>query len=91
MKDDMMQMIKERLLNELIDKMSTGDDRMKPPGVGVEVQAKTPEDLKAGLDKAKDLVSSADTGGPAQSNPDDDEQRMLELLDDDDDDKGKSY
>lgn len=96
MKDDMMQMIKERLLDELIDKMSVGDDRMKPKGVGVEVQAHDPEALKEGLDKAKDLVGSAhapEMESMPEHGSDDDEGRMLELLaqDDDDDDDRKRF
>lgn len=91
MKDDMMQMIKERLLNELIDKMSDGDDRMKPQGVGVEVQAKDPAALAEGLDKAKDLVGSGaiPESASAQHDPDDDEARMLSMLSGDDDDEDK--
>lgn len=97
MKDDVMQMIKERLLNELIDKMSVGDDRMKPKGLGVEVQAKDPDALKEGLDKAKDLLGSDDLPASdvdaGSSDHDDDEERMLELLakDDDDEDEGKKF
>jgi hypothetical protein len=85
MKDDMMQAIKERLLDELIDKMSNADPRMSPEkGLGVEVQAKDPASLKEGLDHAKDVVDQV----PAHS-PDDDEERMLELLANDDEDEGK--
>jgi hypothetical protein len=84
-------MIKERLLNELIDKMSD-DPRMAPQkGVGVEVQAKDPAALKEGLDKAKDLVGE---GGMPEQDPESDEDRMLELLskdDDDDDEYGDKY
>lgn len=94
MKDDVMDMIKERLLNELIDKMSDGDSRMKPKGVGVEVQAKDPQALQEGLDKAKEFLGKGDAPemeAPAHDS-DDDEQRMLELLaQDDDDDEGKRY
>lgn len=91
MKDDMLQMIKEKLLNELIDKMSVGDDRMKPKGLGVEVQAPDKEHLAEGLGKAQDLLSKGPEGDA--SGGDDDEERMLELLssDDDDDEEGKKY
>lgn len=89
MKDDMMQMIKERLLNELIDKMS-GDDRMAPPkGVGVEVQAPDKAGLAEGLGKAKDLLDKGAVPEPeasAQHDPEDDEERMLQLLAEDDHD-----
>lgn len=93
MKDDVMQMIKERLLNELIDKMSVGDDRMKPKGLGVEVQAPDKEHLAEGLDKAKDLLSKGEAPemDAEPSDHGDDEERMLELLaQDDDDDEGRA-
>lgn len=88
MKHDMLQMIKERLLDELIDKMSDGDDRMRPKGVGVEVEAKDPAALKEGLDKAQDIVGKGDLPEPQphENNPEDDEARMLQLLSEDDDD-----
>lgn len=84
--DEMEQMIKEKLLEGLIDKMSGGmADRMKPKDLGVEVQAPDKEHLAEGLDKAKDILGkdvASDDGGD-----EDDEQRMLELLDHDDDEK----
>lgn len=97
--DDMEQMIKEKLLQELIDRMSdAGADRMKPKGLGVEVQAADPEHLKEGLDKAKDLVGKAPMKGDSSlpdemasddqpSSEEDDEQRLLQLLAEDDDDE----
>lgn len=89
MKDDMMQMIKERLLDELIDKMSDGDSRMKPVhGLGVEVQAPDKAHLADGLDKAKDMLDSGKVPEPDSSehgDPDDDEDRMLQMLADHDD------
>ena len=46
MMDQLEQMLKEKLLEELIDKMSdAGGDRLKPKGLGVEVQAKDPQAL----------------------------------------------
>lgn len=96
MLDDREQMIKEKLLEDLISKMSDGmGDRMKPKGLGVEVQAPDKEHLADGLDQAKSLL---DKGGPlpgldSKESPSedsgDDEERMLQLLaeDDDDDDK----
>jgi hypothetical protein len=91
MKDDLMQMIKEQLLQELIGKMSDGDDRMKPKGLGVEVQAPDKEHLADGLDKAKDLLASGAAPEPSDegSGSDDDEERMLQLLAEDDDDEEK--
>lgn len=93
----MEQMIKEKLLEDLIDKMSGGiGDRMKPKGLGVEVQAPDKAHLADGLDKAKELVSKGgplpglDEKGPSESSEEDDEQRLLDLLgeDDEDDEKG---
>lgn len=86
MKDDMMQMIKERLLSELIDKMSSGDDRMRPKGLGVEVQAPDKAHLAEGLDKAKDILGKAPGDEAPEQDSDDDEARMLALLSKDDDD-----
>jgi len=93
--DAMEQMIKEKLLEELISKMSdAGGDRMKPKGLGVEVQAPDKEHLAEGLDKAKDLLGKSDSPDledaepSADSSEEDDEQRLLALLDDDDD-KGR--
>lgn len=84
--DQMEQMIKEKLLEELIDRMS-GDDRMKPKGLGVEVQAPDKEHLAEGLDKAKDLLNKGAAEEPElEAQPDnseeDDEQRLLALLED---------
>jgi len=89
-------MIKEKLLEELIAKMSdAGSDRMKPKGLGVEVQAPDKEHLAEGLDKAKDLLSKSDAPELEASEPspehdsdsseEDDEQRLLALLEDDED------
>lgn len=76
-KDDMLQKIKEQLLDELISKMSDSSaDRMKPKGLGVEVEAADPEHLADGLDKAKDLLSNS------KSLPDkSDEDRMADMSD----------
>jgi hypothetical protein len=92
----MEQKIKEKLLLDLIDKMSDmGADRMKPKSLGVEVQAKDPVALKEGLDKARDLVGkepeldSVSHDHEAQPSEDDDEHRLLDLLGDDDDELGR--
>lgn len=84
--DDMSQMIKEKLLEELIEKMSSaGGDRLRPKGLGVEVEAPDKAHLADGLDKAKDLLGAKEQA----SSEDDDEQRLLELLgEDDDEEKG---
>lgn len=94
MMDDLEQMIKERLLEDLIDKMSDagGESRLKPHGLGVSVEAPDKAALAEGLDKAKGLVAK---GGPPEipeaegkGEPEgDDESRLLELLGDDDDDE----
>lgn len=90
MLDDMSQMIKEKLLEELIEKMSSaGGDRMKPKGLGVEVQAPDKEHLAEGLDKAKDLIQKPGESEPSEGGEEDDEQRLMALLDDDDDEKDK--
>lgn len=97
MLDDMEQMIKEKLLEDLISKMSDGmGERMKPKGLGVEVQAPDKEHLADGLDQAKSLLGKGGElpglGGkdmPAEGG-DDDEERMLQLLSEDDDDEKDS-
>lgn len=92
MMDQLEQMIKEKLLNELIDRMdSSSGDRMKPKGLGVEVQAPDKAHLAEGLDKAKDLLDkgSAPETEMGGGDSEDDEQRLMALLDDDDDEKGK--
>ena len=92
--DDMSQMIKEKLLEDLINKMSDGaGDRMKPKGVGVEVQAPDQAHLAEGLDKAKDLLGKGampegeSSDAPSDGDDADDEQRLLQLLDEDDEDE----
>lgn len=96
MLDDMEQMIKEKLLEDLISKMSDGmGERMKPKGLGVEVQAPDKEHLADGLDQAKSLLGKGgDLPGLGKDMPseggDDDEERMLQLLSEDDDDEKDS-
>lgn len=95
MLDDMSQMIKEKLLEELIEKMSdAGGDRMKPKGLGVSVEAPDKAHLADGLDKAKELLGKGaepedESAPPSGDSEEEDEQRLLSLLDDDDDDKDK--
>lgn len=88
--DDMSQMIKEKLLEELIEKMSdAGGDRMKPKGLGVSVEAPDKTHLAEGLDKAKDILgksgSSEEMPESDGGSEEDDEERLLALLDDEDD------
>ena len=102
MMDDLEQMIKERLLQDLIEKMSdSSGDRMKPQGLGVEVQAKDKGSLADGLDKAKELVSApgsdeermaAMAGKPSDDSDDSDDEALMKLLgdgEDDEDEKGR--
>lgn len=97
MLDDLEQKIKEKLLEDLISKMSDGNGaRMKPKGLGVSVEAPNKAGLKDGLDKAKNILSKASMPLGADSKDsdlmsadsdnlhEDDDQRLLELLDDDD-------
>lgn len=92
MLDDMERMIKEKLLNELIGRMSDmGGDRMKPKGLGVEVQAPDKEHLQQGLEKAQDLVSKAPAAEASEGSDDDDEKRLMALLGDDEDDDDKEF
>ena len=95
MHDDMDSKIKDRLLQELIEKMEdvlAGDAMARHKGMSVEVAAPDKEHLKEGLDKAKDVVEQAPEmmGGdkeavPAEKMPEsseeDDESRLLDLLD----------
>lgn len=93
--DDLEQMIKEKLLQDLIDKMSdAGGSRLKPKGLGVSVEAPDKAHLAEGLDKAKDLLGkgaapSEDEELPSEHSDEDDEQRLLQLLDEDDEDEVK--
>lgn len=95
MMDDMTQMIKEKLLEDLIHQMSEGHaNRMMPPkGLGVEVQASDKDGLEDGLDKAKSVLAKA---GDADEMPEhggedegSDEERLMQLLGDDDDEDEK--
>src|SRR5271165_1355522 len=65
--DDKDQDMKDKILQSLIDHMEDvlGDGVRGRSGLGVEVQAQDPEALKAGLDKAKDVVDQH--GGELQS------------------------
>lgn len=90
MMDDLEQMIKERLLQDLIEKMSDqSGDRLKPKGLAVEVAAPDKEHLSDGLDQAKDAVGSIPSQGESPSE-EDDEQRLMELLGDDEDEEKDS-
>jgi hypothetical protein len=92
MLDDMEKMIKERLLNELIDKMSdAGGERMKPKGLGVSVEAPDKAHLEEGLDHAKDILSNSKESPMPEPNEGDDEQRLMALLGDDDDEDEDKY
>jgi hypothetical protein len=89
--DDLESKIKQKLLEGLIEHMH---DRMgsdlgaKFPQAEVKVAADSPDELKKGLDHAKEIVS--DHGMP-HGEPDgdegSDEDRLMALLGEDDDDK----
>lgn len=104
MTDDLEQMIKERLLEDLINKMSDKrGEGLAPKGMAVQVAAPDKEKLAEGLDKAKeelphlpeasegDEAEAAGHEGAGDGQEDDDEQRLLALLGehDEDDDEGK--
>lgn len=87
MLDDIEDMIKQKLLEHLIESMGDkSGDRLKPP-MAVEVAAKDKAGLSDGLDKAKDALPSI----PESGGEDDDESRLMDLLgeDDDEDEKDK--
>lgn len=94
MMDDMTQMIKEKLLEDLISQMSEGHARRLMPapkeGMGVEVQAGDKKGLEAGLDKAQSVLSKAGDVDDVEGSggEEDDERRLMELLEDEDDEEG---
>lgn len=95
MMDPREQRMKEKILESLMDYLTDNEaGRMKPKGLGVEVQAPDKEKLQEGLDKAKDLVGKADMPEGMDAAPhdeDSDEQRLMDLLGDDDDDDKKGF
>ncbi len=89
MLDDVEAMIKEKLLESLIDKMSDSNGaRLKPKGLEVKVAAPDKEHLAEGLDKAKEALPSVPEAG-SEPGEDDDESRLMALLGDEDDDEDK--
>lgn len=92
--DDQDIQMKDKILLNLIDQMHDilGSGLKSRPGMGVEVQADDPESLKAGIEKAGEVVGKAmpsDSDSP--QSPDeadgDDLERLKELFGSDDDDK----
>lgn len=98
--DDLEQKLKEGLLEDLIDHMSSGmGDKLKPKGLAVEVAAPDKDKLAQGLDKAKDVLGTLPSESNEESSEnelpsdlegtshdsDSDEARLLQLLQDDDD------
>lgn len=97
--------VKDQLLLSLIDKMEDilGDGLKGRKGLGVEIQADSPEGLKAGLDKAGDVMDKGspeelgggalelgepESGEPSSEDSDaSDLERLQELLGEDDDDE----
>lgn len=82
MLDDIEDMIKQKLLEDLIDQMgSQNGSRLKPQGLAVQVEAPDKEHLSAGLDHAKGALE--DSGG----DEDDDLRRLMEMAGKDADDE----
>lgn len=92
MLDDIEHMIKQKLLEDLIEHMGDrGASRLKPDdAMAVQVAAPDKEALEEGLDHAKEALPSIPEGDDKESGSDeDDESRLMSLLDDDDDDDDK--
>ncbi len=93
--DEMEQMIKEKLLQGLIEKMSDANgSRMRPKGLAVQVAAPDKEHLESGLEDAKSILGGKSSEESSESpSEEEDEQRLMALLseDDDEDDKKKGY
>lgn len=86
--------MKDRILRELVEKMHEilGDDLKSRHGMGVEVQADSPEGLKAGLEKAGEVVDKGpEHAVPPKSDQEQQESdesdlaRLAEFADDEDD------
>lgn len=68
--DERERMIKERLLDDLIQKMTeAGGSRLKPKGLEVEVAAPDKDKLAQGLDKAKSALGSLPEPGEEEGDP----------------------
>lgn len=94
MLDDLEQQIKERLLEDLITRMSdAGGDRLKPKDMAVQVAAPDKDKLAEGLDKAKGVLDELPEGkeeaSASSSSEEDDEERLMELLDEEDEEEGR--
>lgn len=89
MLDDIEDMIKQKLLEDLIDQMGNkSGDRLMPKGLAVQVEAPDKDHLSAGLDHAKDSLSQVPEPGE-EGGDDDDLSRLMEMAgkeDDEDDD-----
>lgn len=89
--------MKDQILRELIAKMEDvlGTGLKERHGMGVEVQAESPEGLKAGLEKAGEVVDKGPEASPIKSDSEQEEsdesdlERLAELDDEDDKDKFK--
>lgn len=91
--------MKDKLLMSLIDQMHDliGSGLKDRSGMGVEVQAETPEALKAGLEKAGDVVDHAvpDKDVEEEVSPEEsdesDMERLKELFGDDKDEEEDKF
>lgn len=96
MLNDMEHMIKQRLLEDLIEKMSDKHGERLGPEKGMAVQVAAPDKSKLaeGLDKAKGILSSMpmDHEEEGGDEPESDEERLMELMHgEDDDDEDEEY
>ena len=73
--------LKQKVLQQLIDEMdsrSVGDIKSKMMPAKVEVAAESPEDLKEGLDMAKEAVPMIDK--MQSEEPKEDDDKLMELM-----------
>ena len=73
--------LKQKVLQQLIDEMdsrSVGDIKSKMMPAKVEVAAESPEDLKEGLDMAKEAVPMIDK--MQSEEPKEDDDKLIELM-----------
>ena len=81
--------LKQKVLQQLIDEMdsrSVGDIKSKMMPAKVEVAAESPEDLKEGLDLAKEVIPEKSFMDKMKSNdmsseePKEDDDKLMELM-----------
>jgi hypothetical protein len=98
MLEDIDHMIKEKLLEDLIDQMGMkSGERLKPKGLAVQVEAPDKKHLSEGLEHAKGALSHIPepSGGEGEEGgeEDDDLSRLMEMAgkDDDDDEEDEPF